>query len=115
MTAFNIPCQGNLDLKVSGRIIAEAVGVYHTMTIIHTDNDIFVAVLRLDYGGQYGVVHPDQDALRAWLCAFDDYPPPLLVKEAWATAKGLGLDADQVSCDLVRQAREALLQLGCIA
>ena len=112
MTVFNIPCYGGLNLKAAGRVIAEAVGVYHTLTIIHTDTDLFFAVLRLDYGAQYAAVHPSHEALRGWLYAFDDHPPPLLVRDAWTTAKGSGLDADRVCYDLICQVREALAQLG---
>ena len=60
MTVFHIP--GDLNLRVQGHIDAEAVIPPHH-EIIHADTDIFVAVLRLDYGGQFATVHPNQESL----------------------------------------------------
>ena len=68
-------------------------------------------MLRLDYGGQFATVHPNQESLREWLNAFDGDPPPLFVHNAWRAANAFGLVGDQVCYDLIGQARETLAQL----
>lgn len=111
MTAFNIPNLG-VGLHVTGQIVAEAIGAHHALTIIYTDDDILIAVLRLDYGCQFTNVYPDQTSLQLWLCSFEDGKPPLLIHHVWSLAKGIGPDADQVCYDLICQVREVLAQLG---
>ncbi len=111
---YNIQCVGRPNIQVEGTLAASATGSYHTLEIIHTTENTFVAVLRLDYGGsacQIAVTTTLKDKMQEWLTTLLQDPRPKIVMDAYYNAQRMNLNTDSVIGDLFAQVESVISQL----
>ena len=103
---FKIPCNFRSDLEVTGRLVAEAVGVYHTWQILRSLTGEYTIVLRMEYSDkslQVAFSRPTLPDLYHWVRSnFFDH----LLLSARDQAAIVGLDENTVARDLLEKLAE---------
>jgi len=112
MKTFKILSNNKPPMTVTGELIGVATGVYHSLQVIHTAEDYYVAFLMCDYGEafvQLAFRFKKSAALREWLTLFDD---SRIYRSAVQQACKLSLRAGEVGADLLAVV-SAVYRNGC--
>lgn len=87
---------------MTGRLVAEAVGVYHTWQVLRSLTGEYIIVLRMDYseaGLQVASCRPTLPGLYGWFRSFGEH----LLCSARKEAAFRGLDENKVARDLLEK------------
>jgi len=101
-------------MQVEGELAAEAVGSFHVMTVIESE-DGYIGVLRMDYGDfNRQIAHKSRNktAILHWLRQLLASPRPKLVQDAFYHSYRHGLSEKPIVDDLYDQVRSVIVQLG---